>query len=45
MSATGRALPLPAERVAELRQEVHCQVTKMGIKEQIQRCLADFGDR
>ena len=36
---------LPAERVAELRQAIHSQVTKMGIKEQIQRCLADSRDR
>ena len=36
---------LPAERVAELRQAIHCQVTKMGIKGQIQRCLADSRDR
>ena len=36
---------LPDEKVAELRQAIHSQVSKMGIQEQIQRCLADSHDR
>lgn len=34
-------MSLPAEKVAELRQAIHTQLSEMGIQEQIQRCLAD----
>ena len=45
MAAGAPPLLLPAEKVAELRQAVHCQVSRMNVKEEIQRCLADSGDR
>ena len=34
-------MSLPPEKVAELRQAIHGQVTRLGVQQQIQRCLAD----
>ena len=34
-------MSLPPEKVAELRQAIHSQVTRLGVQQQIQRCLAD----
>ena len=38
-------MSLPPEKVAELRQLIHSHVTRMGVQEQIQSCLADVKER